>query len=176
MCLFESLQKLQEMAKLLSLVDLQKKGNKKSATKAELARARKQAVAIKRPAEARNQAQEAYLHMKKREIIQVFLDREAELRNPISPVPKPLFMDKKIVQWAKLDAKDKESAAIWLASAKTERQLEDVIKKAEIALKQKITPNNKARIPVYKKALRIWQDGHKLWKMRAKQTDLSRIY
>ena len=129
--------------------------------------ARKQALKLKTPYKARKAAKEAWLHMRKRQIIQVFLDREAELRSPKSPVPKPLFMDKKVVQWSRLDRTDRRRATEWLAARKSKEQLTAMIKRAKSSMRKKLTPNARVRIEVYNEAIRMWDTLRKQWKNQA---------
>ncbi len=162
---------LSEMAALPSLKQLQQAGNKKPASKKELLNARKRALRLKSPDEAREAAKDAWETMKKRQIIQVFLDREAELINPKRPVPKPLFMDKKIIKWSKLDRAEKEGAIRWLAGTKTEVQLTTLIKQAKISKRKKITPDSTVKVEVHEAAMKEWKKQHKDWQDTANKTN-----
>ena len=163
-------QYLTEMALVPSLVDLQKKGNKKPATKKELQNARRRALRLKTPMEARLAAKEAWQMMEKRQIIQVFLDREAELLNPGHPVPKPLFMDKKKVRWSQVGKHERAAAIRWLANTRTESQIVDALKRAKLAKRRKRTPDTIARVEVYETAYKEWKKIHKDWRKRANDT------
>jgi hypothetical protein len=152
------------MAALPSLVQLQKKGNKTPATRRELENARKRALRIKTPQGAREAAKDAWELMQKRQIIQVFLDREAELINPKRPVPKPLFMDKKRVYWSKLDKSEKQAGINWLAGSKTEAELELMIKKAKIAKERKKTSDSIAKLAALNASLVLYKKNRKAWR------------
>lgn len=169
--LLEVRSQLVEMAALPSLAQLQRKGNKKPASKIELRNARKRALKCKTPYEARAKAKEAWQMMEKREIIQVFLDREAQLRNPGNPVPKPLFMDKKRVPWGTLSVQEKKQAAKWIASVKTEPQIQDLIKKAKGLRRRNKTSDSQARVVVYEMAMSEWKRAFRSWKKQASQTN-----
>lgn len=161
--LSEQVGQLQEMARLLSLVELQRRGNKKPATPDELRRARKRAMKLKTPHQARAAARDAWEMMEKRQIIQVFLDREAELRSPRNPTAKPLFMDKKVVQWGKLSDEERGMAAQWIAATKSEQQIAAVISQ----LKSDISLNGRAKLNVYIRAAKLSKARHKDWKSKA---------
>jgi hypothetical protein len=162
---------LVEMAALPSLVQLQKKGNKRPASKDELRRARKRALKCKTAYEARAKAKEAWQMMEKREVIQVFLDREATLSNPQSPVSKPLFLDKKSIRWSQVGTGERKQAIRWIAANRTEQQLKDKLKRAKQLYKKKKTPDTEGRVKVYEAAMAEWKHNYKQWKKTANRTD-----
>lgn len=163
---------LNEMAAIPSLVQLQRKGNKKPATKKELQNARKRALRLKTPSAVRAAAKDAWEMMEKRQVIQVFLDREAELLNPKRPVPKPLFMDKRVIKWASIDQHERKAAAKWLGAMKTEAQLQTLLDQAKKADKKKSTKDSKAKIKVYQEAQVEWKRNHRMWRDSANKTRL----
>lgn len=158
---------------LPSLVALQKKGNKRPASKKELANARRRALKCKTAYEARAKAKEAWQFMEKREIIQVFLDREAELVNPANPVMKPLVMDKRKVPWSTLNQREAEQAIRWLAFAKTENQLKELIARAKRSRRKDKSADAEARVKAYEDAMAIWKKNHSGWKKTANKTNFN---
>jgi len=165
-------QYLTEMAALPSLKQLQRRGNKKPATKKELQNARKRALRLKSAPAAREAAKFAWEMMEKAQIIQVFLDREAELISPKHPVAKPLILDKKIVKWSQINKADRDSAIRWIGATKTELQLNTLLKQAKSAKKRKATPDAVAKVAVYEAALKEWKRVHKIWREAANKTRL----
>lgn len=161
---------LTEMAALPSLKQLQRKGNKKPASQRELQNARKRALRMKTPMEAREAATFAWEMMEKAQIIQVFLDREAELINPKLPIAKPLFMDSKRIKWSQLNKYEISGAIKWLGGSKTKPQLETLLKQAKAANKKKPTQDLKIKIKVHEEALKTWAATHKMWRASANKT------
>jgi len=161
---------LTEMAMVPSLVDLQRKGNKKPATTKELQNARRRALKLKTASDARAAAKQAWEFMEKRQIIQVFIDREAELLNAGRLVPKPVFMNKPKTKWSQVTKNEKEDAIRWLAYTRTELQIVDALKRARQAKKQKRTPDTIARVEVYETAYKEWKKNQKDWRKMANDT------
>ena len=155
------------MAALPSLKQLQRKGNKKPASKKELQNARKRALRLRTPQAARAAARDAWEMMEKAQIIQVFLDREAELISPKQPVAKPLVMDSKRVKWSQLTKWEREGCVGWLVGTKTEIQMQTLLRQAKTANKKKSTPDSVAKIKVYEAALKQLSERLKMWRASA---------
>lgn len=157
---------LVEMAEIPSLVSLQRKGNKKPATKAELRYARKRALQCRNAQEAFLKAKEAWQFMYKREIIQVYLDREAKLLGLDQPPPKPVFLDAKRVKWSTLKQYEVKAAIKWIAR-KSEDQLNGLLKQAKQSNRLQKTEDSAVRVEVYIAAKKEWKRLHKEWRKRA---------
>jgi len=158
---------LTEMAEVPSLKQLQRKGNKKAASKAELRNARKQALRCKTATEAREKAKDAWSFMRPRQIIQVFLDREADLLGLNQPPPKPMFLEQRRVKWSRLNKREIDAAIKYLAVVKTEDQITALLKQARRLNKEQKTVESKARLEVYEGAFKEWKRLHKEWRKRA---------
>jgi len=157
---------LTEMAALPSLVNLQKKGNKKEASKQELANARKRALKCKTPEEAREKAKLAWQYMEKRQIIQSFLDRQDELLGIRYKAPKPDFIDQKTVAWASLSDEQVDNAVKWLAAHKTTDQLRSMLVRAKVLARGR-DRDAVARAQIYTKAGAMQKQAHKDWRAAA---------
>lgn len=158
---------LMEMAELPSLKQLQRAGNKKHVSSAELKRARRQALRCKTATEAYEKAKDAWSFMRPRQIIQVFLDREADLLGLNQPPPKPVFLDQRRVKWIRLNEREVDSAIRYLAAVKTQDQIVALLKQAKQLDKEQKTDESKARLKVYDKAFSEWKRLHAEWRKRA---------
>lgn len=157
---------LTEMAEIPSLVSLQRKGNKKPATKVELRYARKRALQCRNAQEAYLKAKKAWQFMYKREIIQVYLDREAKLLGLDQLPPKPVFLDAKRVKWSVLKQYEVKAAIKWIAR-KSEDQIKNLLKRAKQSNRLQKTEDSVVRIEVYTAAMKEWKRLHKEWRKRA---------
>jgi hypothetical protein len=155
------------MAELPSLKQLQRQGSKKYASKVELKNARKQALRCKTATEAYEKAKDAWSFMRPRQIIQVFLDREADLLGLNQPPPKPVFLDRRRVKWSKLNEREIEAAIRYLAVVKTEDQINTLLSQAKKLDKEQKTSESKARFKVYQGAFKEWKRLHREWRKRA---------
>lgn len=158
---------LTEMAEIPSLKQLQKQGNKKNASKAELKNARKQALRCKTAFEAKEKAKDAWSFMRPRQIIQVFLDREADLLGLNQPPPKPVFLEMRRVKWSKLNKREIDAAIRYLAVVKSEDQINTLLKQAKQLNREQKTIESKARLEVYEGAFKEWKKLHTEWRKRA---------
>ena len=155
------------MAQMPSLVQWQRKGSKKAASRAELSRARKRAMRCKTATEAYLKAKDAWSVMRPKQIIQVFLDREADLLGLNQPPPKPVFLEQHRVKWSKLNEREIEAAEKYLSVVKSEDQITSLLKQAKKLNKEQKTIESKARLKVYEGAFKEWKVLHKEWKKRA---------
>jgi len=158
---------LNEMAALPSLVSLQQKGNKKEASKKELVNARKRALKCKTPEEARGKAKLAWQLMEKRQIIQVFLDRQDELLGLKYKAPRPDFIDKKAVAWASLSEEQVADAVKWMATHWTTGQLSHLLSRAKDLAKGDRGADARARVELYVRASAMQKQAHKEWRAAA---------
>lgn len=158
---------LSEMAMLPSLKSLQKKGNKREASKDELATTRKRVLKCKTPAEALAGAKNAWEMMEKRQVIQMFLDRMDELLGKKYKVQKPDFIDQKVVAWASLTKEQTEAAVTWLAVHKTMDQLQHMLERAKSLFRGDKSKDSEARARIYKMSAEKQKEAHKEWRAAA---------